>query len=40
MFQQLALKVDYILRKFGITLSGQDYVIYGTSLYTKLFVYL
>ena len=27
MFQQLALKVDYILRKFGMTLSGRSYIM-------------
>ena len=26
MFQQLALKVDYISRKFGMTLSGRNYI--------------
>ena len=26
MFQQLALKVDYISRKFGMTLSGTSYM--------------
>ena len=27
MFHQLALKVDYISRKFGTTLSGRDYIM-------------
>ena len=27
MFHQLALKVDYILRKFGMTLSGRNYIM-------------
>ena len=27
MFQQLALKVDYILRKFGMTLSRRSYIM-------------
>ena len=27
MFQHLALKVDYILRKFGMTLSGRSYIM-------------
>ena len=27
MFQQLALKVDYISRKFGMTLSGRSYIM-------------
>ena len=26
MFQQLALKVDYISRRFGMTLSGRSYI--------------
>ena len=26
MFQQLALKVDYMSRKFGMTLSGRSYI--------------
>ena len=26
MFHQLALKVDYILGKFGMTLSGRNYI--------------
>ena len=27
MFQQLALKVDYISRKFGMTLCGRSYIM-------------
>ena len=26
MFHQIALKVDYISRKFGMTLSGRNYI--------------
>ena len=27
MFHQFTLKVDYILRKFGMTLSGRSYIM-------------
>ena len=32
MFQQLALKVDYISRKFGMTPSGRSYIMYRSVL--------
>ena len=35
MFQQLALKVDYISRKFGMTLSGRSYIMCRSILAAK-----